>query len=283
MKKTILLYLGAAILMVGCAKVENDEIVPEKSKRTVTLKAIANEPETRVSVNIDRNKGVFSWQEYDAIIVTTEYGGTELCVTNDSGPEANFEVELYDGEGLGQYAFYPAEEGCGVNGDYVYFTVCEWYSYMVDVIPMLGTITSSTISSGVTSFQASFKAIGGLLELDIDGVPTEASLLRFTVDGMQIAGTFVFPVTQKQINVGPIVDPDDWRAHDYIDIYLPEEIPTQPMPFYIPLPCGDYESFKIEIYDEDHTRLFMKEASIPNGLTIGRNQIIVAPQLTVSQ
>jgi hypothetical protein len=272
MKKSILFYLGAAILLAGCAKVEK-EIVPEGDRHIVTLKATINEPATRVSVDIDGERGTYSWQAGDMICVTTDDGGIGWGITYDSGQEAEFMIELEnEGQGLGEYAFYPASGGCGVVGNDVHFTLSERYSYKENTtnMPMLGIISSGG---------ASFMAVGGLLELNVKNVPSAASYLHFSVEGMQIAGAFTFPDTQAQINAGPI-DPDARAQFDYIDIYMPNEIPAHPMTFYIPLPCGSYDGFTVEIYDEEGAPVFSKTASIPGGLDIGRNQIIVAPTLS---
>ena len=105
MKKTFYLLAGAILLMMGCAKIQNEEIVTESGKYKVTLRATVDE-QTRVSIN---ESGTYSWQAEDYISVLTSDGSYTYgqIMDEDPGATADFEVELSEGVTLGRYAYYP--------------------------------------------------------------------------------------------------------------------------------------------------------------------------------
>ena len=73
MKKSILFLACAALIFASCAKIDRDEVAPEKGKRLLTIRATVDEPGTRLSVN---GSGKFSWQQGDYITVLKESNGS---------------------------------------------------------------------------------------------------------------------------------------------------------------------------------------------------------------
>ena len=280
MKKTILFYIGVAILMVGCSKVENEEFIPENGKHTVTLKATVNEPETRVSVDAS---GTFSWQQDDWIVVLTDYNGeyngpewTKTYGPNEDG-SADFELELSDGVTLGEYAFYPATEMCGVDSDGVIeFALSHYYEYATDAtnMPMLGTISNNG---------ASFKAVGGLLQITIDDIPEETDYLVFSVGDKRITGVFT---VEADTEGEKIINADEYdEGTNTIEFFIPSMYWDDEMVFYIPLPCGTYDYLTFSFLNSSislEDPYYSNTVQVPGGLTIGRNQIVIAPKLSVS-
>ena len=289
MKKSILFLAGAAILMAGCAKVveENKEVVPEKGERHITLKATVNEPDTRVSVN---GSGVYSWQQGDAIAISLNENGPchTYTTANSSGNTTSFDLTLEAGQELGQYAFYPANDSHGVykDGYDITFALAAEYDYVIGTtnMPMLGTISGEDIS---------FKAVGGLLQLTVNNVPKNAYYFRVTAD-QPINGRYIVS-ENGDINVDEV----EWDDDSYSVIFnLFKESGNgevvrswaSTMTFYIPLPVGTYRAFAFEFLgapdpdQDDYTPILShKEASMgDDGLTVNRNDIIVAPNLTLN-
>ena len=270
MKKSILFLAGAALLFVGCAKVEDEAPIPENGKRVVTLKATVNESDTRVSVESD---GTYNWQAGDKIgvWVVDFYGGAPYpYTTQDSGTTANFEVSLDAGEDIGEYAFYPFSEDHFVSGEGPQFAMDADLQYVEDAtnMPMLGTVSGGTIS---------FKSVGGVIKLTVNNIPSDAAHLLFSAkdlngDDLFISG--VFPVSGDIITAGGIMGVNSVNI-DFTDKW------KSSMEFYVPLPTGTYGGFELEFDNANSSEtLASKKVNFGStGLTIERNQIIVAPAL----
>ena len=313
MKKTFYLFAGALLLLMGCAKIQNEEAVSENGKRTVSLNASIDDSDTRISVTINGEEARYSWQEGDAILVMTVYddmyGSTEATVTSGSigqdGATARFDVDLDEGYELGKYAFYPANWQCWDFDDHLEFGLSDYYFYEEGVtnMPMLGTITSTG---------ARFRAVGGLLKVTIENIPTSACRLQFSVPGKKITGSFTVTGSPKQITTRDMDEEYNEMDGECIDFWFGGEgigggdFPgggegpeggeggtiglRSPMTFYIPLPCGKYNNLTFSIFGEDSDEpLFTRIARMDNnhdgifsdeeGIDIHRNEIVVAPTL----
>lgn len=271
MRKSILILAGAALLFGGCAKVENEnnEVVPEKETHKVLLKAsIADN--TRVSADAG---GVYSWQENDQI--TVFHDGDDglrpaLFRALSSGSTTVFEGTVNISDRIDQYAFYPARLSAPEHSvSPLSFALASEYEYREDAtnMPMLGEIQSTNVS---------FTAVGGLLKLVVYNVPEDAVKLRFSVGANEgISG--VFPVSNGQISSVTVDD-----THSNYIVFNFADSRKQNMVFYIPLPVGTYTSLTFDFLNSSNGSLFSKTASISSGLTVGRNQIIVAPALNAA-
>lgn len=297
MKQLVLLLTGAAFLFMGCAKDQNEDATPEKGKHVVKLSAYVDNTDTRVSITETGETASFSWQLGDWIGVFTDYRGdfneVKWLEIYNSGEIAEFEIILDNEETLGQYAVYPVEEGCGFDpdmevpvlglSDYYEYT---YYNRTLAPMPMLGTISSHNVISNTeddyeVSFKASFKAVGGLLKVEIDNIPEDAEWLEFSVSDKRITGGFPVierPDGSKIINVEPY-DEATYDGHNYIRFRINDDYVSDRV-FYIPLPCGTYNNLKFSFYDEmSDDPIVSKTAKIKDGLVVKRNDIIVAPPL----
>ena len=236
MKKIILLLSCATLLFAGCAKVNNETIVPD-GKKHVVLRATVNEADTRVSADAS---GVFSWQEGDKIVAFTNDGGTIWLEATGSGSTASFEGEMNPDVDFGEYAFYPAAEGFSPSSDDdITFILGKTYDYDSDAtnMPMMGPITSDGVS---------FKAVGGVLKLIVYNVPTSADQFRFSSAGdthKKIRGEFT--VSDGSI----ITEAATGDEEDIVVFNLPTENRPTNMVFHIPLPTGNIGAFTVAFYN----------------------------------
>lgn len=271
MKKSILFLAGAVLLFAGCAKVEDEAPIPETGKRVVTLKATIDEADTRVSVETD---GTYHWQAGDEIgvwVVDSDGGVPYKYTTEDSGTTANFAVTLDDGEAIGEYAFYPYSEDSFVDGEGPRVALDANLDYVegTTYMPMLGTISSDgTIS---------FKSVGGVIKLTVNNIPSNAARLLFSAkdtDNENLVISGVFPVSGDQITAGGIMGLNSVNI-DFTDKW------KSSMEFYVPLPTGTYGGFELEFVNANSSEtLVSKKVNFgQTGLTVSRNQIIVAPAL----
>lgn len=289
MKKSILFLACAAILSMGCAKVDHDEVAPEKGKRHLTLRATVDEPGTRLSVN---GSGKFSWQHGDYITVFKEsngsYSGTDQSHALNDGPTGDFEVYLDEDETI-SYAMYPASEYSefDATNNTLLFGLDERYDYDLGstYMPMLSS--DITVGDEYYYIKASFKAVGGVLKLTINNFPTgedvDIQYLRFSVSGKRITGSF--PI-QEDTDGKKYIETEDYVAGsdngtNYIDIENKGGYYTRTMTFYFPLPCGTYNDLSFTLYDGWDEPIFSKTAQIDGGLTVHRNEVITAPTLSL--
>lgn len=271
MKKTFYLFAGALLLLMGCAKIQNEEIVTESGKYKVTLRATVDE-QTRVSIN---ESGAYSWQAEDYISVLTSDGTYThgQIMDEDPGATADFEVELSEGVTLGRYAYYPDayREGVAID-EFVLAEDFLCYRPEETFMPMLGEISANG---------AIFKAVGGVLKVPVNNIPPNAQILELFVEGKKISG--VFPITvvngQKQITT----EDEEYGNSIFIRFWADQE-EEYDAEFYIPLPCGIYNNLTFRLYEwevSDEYALFSKTAQITGGLAIHRNEVIITPPLNV--
>lgn len=285
MKKSILFLACAAILSVGCAKVDHEEVTPEKGKRHFTLRATVDEPGTRLSVS---DNGKFSWQQGDYITVFKEsngsYSETDQSHALNDGPTGDFEIYLDEDETL-SYAMYPDSEHSEFDtaNNTLLFGLNERYDYVAGstYMPMLGS--DITVEEDV--ILASFKAVGGVLKVTLNNVPQDEEeliwKLVFAVPGKKITGQF--PIKEDSYGV-KFIETENCEDTDQIEIennmgYSGDSF--RRMDFYIPLPCGTYNNMEFTWVDVNDNLILSKTAQIDGGLTVHRNEIITAPTLNL--
>lgn len=293
MKKILFILTGIALLLAGCTRTENEEVVPEKGKHHVTLKATVDKPDTRVSVD---SKGYFSWQAGDKIAVYT-YNGEEYRVhvleTQSTGKTALFEYDVEDDEGV-VYAIYPVPDGLlddPGNPNDLYFTMNSQLEYAEGAtnMPMYGEIDWPDPDDDYT-ITVSFKSLCGLLVVETTNIPADADMLLVRAGGKSISGTFTmtegddgeYEINNDEIGGGDMWgDPDMGEPgidDDCISIHFTQE-EEKPLVFYIPVPVGTYFGFEFLIGSFDDGPIVSKSVSFSDGFEVMRNDIIVTPPL----
>ena len=288
MKKIILFLTFAALLFAGCAKVENEIVVPdpmdENGTYKVTLRASVD-GSTRISADAEGN---YAWQKGDVIGVLTDFDFVVSDPAQSSGTTVDFDFTLEQGDNLGGYAFYPVADVFEYRFSDDLFCLSPEYQYVKDAtnMPMLGAISSSGVS---------FKSIGAVLKVSFSNVPTGACYLRFSAGEENISGRVFITdgLTGKEISVDNF-DPECWSNQNYIDIHFWEfdddentvSLAETNMVFYLPLPVGTYHSFTFDFrgFDESGVgyTIISKSAQMGgSGLQVERNDIIAVPTLTL--
>lgn len=269
MKKAFLFLASAALLLAGCAKVENEEIVPtpESGKRIVTLNAGVDNSGTRVSV--DESTGNYSWQAGEEISVLINGSGSKLTkssATDVSGNSAKFQVELESGESIGDYAYSPADAAWWNASNSIGLATSHDYVEGATFMPMLGTI--STDKKSIT-----FKAVGGVIKLTIRNIPSNAESLVFSAYGKRVTGTFA--ISNEKITA------EDKTGNDDVTINFAGK-QSSTMAFFIPVPTGTYSGFELQFYAAGNTAIAGAGKKVQfgsSGLSVSRSEVIVAPEL----
>ena len=285
MKKAFLFLASAALLLAGCAKVENEEIVPtpESGKRIVTLSADVDNSGTRVSV--DESDGTYSWQggEEVSVLIDDHDGGylTTSSASSASGAKATFQVELDGTEELGAYAFSPAtkEEWWGLDDTQnpFYLDATHTYAEGTTFMPMLGTISANKKS-------ISFKAVGGVIKLTISNIPSNATSLEFLAkdtENQYVAISGVFSLSNDGNNDYISIE-QEGALGAYID--FPGKWAST-MAFFIPLPTGIYGGFELQFRDASNNDIAGAGKQVQfggSGLPVRRSEVIIAPELELA-
>ena len=285
MKKSILFLACAAILSVGCAKIDHEEVTPEKGKRHFTLRATVDEPGTRLSVS---DNGKFSWQQDDPITVLAERNGAYKTYSLDAisdGPTGVFEFYPDEEDETISYVMYPDSENSCYNttAHTLYFGLDARHDYVAGstYMPMLGS--DITVEEDV--ILASFKAVGGVLKVTLNNVPQDEEeliwKLVFAVPGKKITGQF--PIKEDSYGV-KYIETENYEGTDQIEIennmgYSGDS--NRRMDFYIPLPCGTYNNMEFTWVDVNDNLILSKTAQIDGGLIVHRNEVITAPTLSL--
>ncbi len=262
MKKIVYAIAALALIFTSCAKELENTTRDNFSK--VRLHVKVADQLTKVSAD---NDGRYHWQAGDEITVFNDSDEPFTFSTEQGGSDVDFGATSWSGD-LGKYAMYPSG-GHDVDVDEIVFklsTSIDWAENATNM-PMLGKITSEV---------ATFKAVGGVLKLVCNNIPSGAAALLFSATNKQIVGDFTIadgkvdsPVISTKAKAGS----NNELLIDFTGHY------SANMVFYIPLPTGTIDGFTVSVLDSSSDEMFSK--STDASFTVARNKLIVAPELNI--
>ena len=243
--KKVLFFSGVALLFAAaCNKAEVTVNTPTDSLVTFT---IAQPDQTKTDLY-----GVASinWAEGDAILLNCNYTYEVFTLREGAGTKVgvfgNSEGKVYSNE-LDTYstsAYYPETVNPrwmdGEQGSGWYITAPAEYVWKEQGLkaPMM-----TYLSTPHPEWQ-NFKAITGVLKVDISGIPATADRLVFTAPGKQVSGDFL--VDSNAMKISAL----DAETGNTITITFPAGEATF-RSFCIPVPEGTYDGFKLQFYAGD--------------------------------
>ena len=278
MRKSLLFFAAASLLLAGCAK---EQLVEEKISNGVvtevsaTFEALVPDGATKASVSISENTGTFSWQEDDAAAFVldskTAYGKGTYNATSKmfqiQGAANSHHDAVYPDDLVGLTS--PSTEH--VTSVTVPSTRV-WAANQTNVA-MYGTYTSDKYT---------FKHLGGLVKVTVVNVPTTAKTFVFKTAGKKINGTFAVEPESTTSTENVIKTSDSPETDE--DIYtlnLPSTITANStMDFYVPLPVGDGYKFAFYLKDNSSNDLVKIEGTTEQ--TVTRRSILVMPTITLA-
>lgn len=275
MKKTIFILTSLiAVSFAACQKNVEEEITempdgntaevinPEVTPGSILHAVVGNETDTKVSANAI---GTYTWQTSDKIAVLDNNGDAFEFTASSAGTSVDFTSS--SSITFGDYAAYPYSASFAASGNYVEFFIPSTIEYSADAtnMPMLGRISEGA---------ATFRAVGGLLKLIVYGVPSDATSLEFSAKAHKISGGFDIDDASKAD--AKIVTTTKGTGDNIITIDFTGKR-SENMVFYIPLPTGTIEGFDLTFNDSELT-----SKSSSKNLTVGRNDIIIAPTLNLT-
>lgn len=275
MRKSLLFFAAASLLLAGCAK---EQLVEEKLSNGVvtevsaTFEALVPDGATKASVSISENTGTFSWQEDDAAAFVldgkTAYGkGTY---------NANSQMFQIQGAANSHHdAVYPYDLVGSTSPSTEHVTSVtvpstrDWTANQTNVA-MYGTYTSDKYT---------FKHLGGLVKVTVVNVPTAAKTFVFKTAGKKINGTFTVETDGGEKVIKTNSTPAE--GEDIYTLNLPSTITANStMDFYVPLPVGDGYKFAFYLKDDSSKDLVKIEGTTAQ--TVARKSILVMPTITLA-
>lgn len=250
MKKAF--YAAAALLMLaGCSKEQQGEIVSEKGKKTIEISLV----QTRATIS-DNGSGAasFAWEEGDKIGVQVDDKLVEFELTEFDGSKAKFQADVTGELKDGAYVAYPyVPEDC-IDG---VFKVSYPSVYEVDKADAFrlrwsGTLKEDTENGG---FYTELENTAAIFRVTYATVPDFAQAVTMKVDDAD-------PVTVK---------------------FTQDKVEN--MNFYFPVLEGEYDAITVALATEEGEEIDGTAQTITkkNGkLSLAKGKIYRTPVITLN-
>jgi len=242
--KTMNLFISgmmALALAAGCTQKEVLPEVQEGPSGELTY-LTASTAATKAAFS---EEGEGTWSEGDSIAVyTSESAFCSFALTAGSGTSTGtFGGDLGDAS-TSKLAVYPynknhslAETALTVHLPASY----EWNSNGNSHLPMLAQIEEDGAE------ELSFKHLAALVKFTFSDVPEKASKFVFTAAGKKVNGDFTIADYTAE---GAQIETSDTEEDEYSSVtYTFKAGTASEMTFYVPLPVGTYNGFKVELID----------------------------------
>ena len=275
MRKSLLFFAAASLLLAGCAK---EQLVEEKISNGVvtevsaTFENLVPDGATKASVAINGETGNFSWQNDDAAAFILD-GGTSYGTGTYNSTTGMFTIT---GSAVQHKpAVFPADLVTSSTptsdkvGSVKVPASREWKIDQTNVA-MYGTYTSDKYA---------FKHLGGLVKVTVVNVPTTAKTFVFKTAGKKINGTFTVETDNESNEVIKTGTPE--TGEDTYTLNLPSTIiANSTMDFYVPLPVGT--GYKFAFYLKDNSSKDLVKIEGTTEQTVTRRSILVMPTITLA-
>ena len=276
MKKVTLFVAMAALAFTSCNKDESLQF--EMSNQTITASMETDVPQTRTA--FDRETGNLYWIAGDDIAVLNTNGGfTEYTLTAGAGTaNATFTAKAKIGSNstfalhpYGSHKYENSNLTFNLPASYTYETAEKGNEY--GAAPMI----AQTDEEDATNFY--FEHLGGAFCFTINNLPASTTYFKFEADE-QITGEFDV-TTNTESGKLEISLPNTQEASNEVyavTINFPTEESATNKKFFIPLPVGTIDGFKISLGTADgETWSYTSTASN----TITRKKLLAMPVVTL--
>lgn len=276
MKNKFWFVAMAAIAFSACNKIE-EGVGIETVGHTIKASMEVDAPETRTAFG---QSGALYWIKGDDIAVLNTNGGfTQYTLTKGEGTaNATFTAKAKIGANS-TYALHPYSSSHAYQNSELTFYLPETYEYEESekgdeygVAPMIAQSEETDASNFY------FEHLGGAFCFTINNLPANTTYFKFEADE-QITGEF--PVTTNTEGKLEISLPDEQAqsVSPYaVTINFPAENEAADKRFFIPLPVGTIDGFKISLgTSEGVTWSYTSTKSN----TITRRQLLAMPEVTL--
>ena len=261
MKKLYLILAVACLAAIGCTKEISDNSIPTGS---VVLNAKV-ESDTKVGATVDKENSTvaFTWTKGDQIAVQTTSGVANFTLVGEGG-EPNAQFSGNETPVNGGFAIFPAAAADVEAGK---VNLPSEYNYVEGQ-------TNALLYATVINDVVRFTHLGGLLSVEINGVPAGAKFV-LTAEGLKINGEYAIN-TSAEVPVLNVVEAAS-AAESTVAVNF--ENATENAVVYIPLPAGDYTSMKAQIFTSENK--LISEAVASTTKSIKRKGLKAMPNMVL--
>lgn len=226
-------YLASAIMALswmGCS--QEDAIDELKSGANVIYATIEGASRSTVT-----DAGKFSWAEGDEIMLFDEDGTNKYTYTY-SGTGDGFNPPSSETVNNPSLAYYPANEG---HTSTSFYLPSEYGDVNTEYVANTHAAMIAFPSTSGNTY--AFMHLGGVMRFNVKNVRAGANEFTFTSLDKKITGSFDVQISNgvRVIQTGTVLQENS------VSIKFKPLAEAQDMTFYIPLPVGSYEKYKIEI------------------------------------
>lgn len=289
MKKTLLYFAAVTALFAACTKEIEETIKPvdegESSQTEVhSYKLVASIP-TKTTLTDD----IFNWASGETIAVADETTTLKEFAISEDEEERAAGIFTYDGALTGslRYAVTPADNVTipSTSGNEVQIELPTNYSYVAGQTNAVMISTAPVLESG--TYTAHFAHTMALIKVSYTNVPVGTKYFKLTMDKYISGVTLTKDAsTAVAISTDDVDEASIGTKKKYVTVTLASAVSAAntSITFYVPVPTGTYESFKVQLCDADDHILSEKNrdlAAAGKSLTLAKADVFATPAITL--
>ena len=241
----------------------------------VQLKSNLEDFVTSSRVGFTDGDAAFFWTTGDQIGVTSTSSTSfqPMTLSGKGGDAQGIFTATMSGTPSG-YAVYPyGEEGRhSLSGDELTYTLPTEYTYAkldATYADPNGNSHNAPMWAKISNGTASFKHLGGVFAININGLPEKSEGLKLTLmASSKISGEFTTTLTDSEPQI--TTEDSDNEAEKELSINFNTTEGQTTGYFYIPMPTGEYENIIVTIVDSEDNVIANKKW---DNFTVNRKNI----------
>lgn len=275
MKKITILAAMAALIFTACSQDENLQY--STGSHTILASMESNGSESRTA--FDRGTGDLYWISGDDIAVLSTAGNfTHYTLTDGAGTaNATFTAATKLGENT-TYALHPFSAHKYVNSVLTYNLPATYVYDETEKGNEYGAAPMIAVTDEPDASNFYFEHLGGAFCFTIKNIPADATYFKFEADE-QITGDFAVTTDRDGKNIISLPTTHDATVTaNSVTINFPAEGVLSNKRFFVPLPVGTFNGFKISIGTSEG-EAWSHTSTATN--TIERRKLLAMPIITL--
>lgn len=268
--------VALSLMAIGCT---NDDLENNAASYSNSVLTATMEQENGTRSLVDDN-GSFTWATGDQLAVyTTKNKFVQYTLQSGDGTgSGTFSGALDSGESPSLYAVYPYSEGHKITDQTLTLNLpAEYGDFDTEYAP--NTHAAMVAEVGNDDGNLQFKHVGGVIRFQVDNVPVDAAQFVFTEEGTgSITGDFELSDKGSE----KVISRENFGDAKTVTIKFKQLTDAQNMTFYVPLPVGGYQNFKIAIKKQNGSEIVTKSYSYDAAKQLNRKTLALIPKLIIN-
>lgn len=268
--------VALSLMAIGCT---NDDLENNAASYSNSVLTATMEQENGTRSLVDDN-GSFTWATGDQLAVyTTKNKFVQYTLQSGDGTgSGTFSGALDSGESPSLYAVYPYSEGHKITDQTLTLNLpAEYGDFDTEYAP--NTHAAMVAEVGNDDGNLQFKHVGGVIRFQVDNVPVDAAQFVFTEEGTgSITGDFELSDKGSE----KVISRENSGDAKTVTINFKQLTDAQNMTFYVPLPVGGYQNFKIAIKKQNGSEIVTKSYSYDAAKQLNRKTLALIPKLIIN-